>query len=135
MAAREAPASMLGIGEKTMLEFEGRLIAQANPMETADLAASEEAMVAFAAVLRSGRGAIKECCEFPTDQAANEFIQAYGPTDKDTDAAVDDDERAFAAQTVNSAIDRLDESQRKEIRDRLFKIDIDELGAHHGAAA
>jgi hypothetical protein len=55
----------------------------------------------------------------------------YGPRDRDTEAAVDADERAFAAQTVSSAIDRLDETQRKEIRDRLFKIDIDELNSHH----
>ena len=103
-----------------------------NPTEIADIAAGEESLTAFAAVLRSGRGAVQECCEFPTAQEANEFIKAYGPTDKDTEAAVNDDERAFAAQTVNGAIDRLDESQRKEIRDRLFKIDIDEIGGRYG---
>ena len=92
--------------------------------------ASEEAMTAFAAVLRSGRGAVKECCEFPTDQEASDFIQAYAPRDHDIEAAVDDDERAWAAQTVSSAIDRLAPSQRKEIRDRIFQIDLDELGGH-----
>jgi hypothetical protein len=39
----------------------------------------------------------------------------------------------FAAQTVTSALDRLDEGQRREIRDRIFQIDLDEFGGHHGA--
>jgi len=133
MAAREAPATMMGIGEKTMLEFEGRLIAEANPQATADIEAGEESLVAFEAVLRAGRGAVQECCEFPTAQETDEFFKAYGPKDRDIDAAVNDDEKAWAAQTVTSAIDRLDESQRREIRDKIFQIDLAELGGHHGA--
>jgi len=135
LAAREAPGSLMGINAKTMAEFEARLIAEANPQATADIEAGEESLTAFSAVLRAGRSAIKEVCEFPTDQEAGEFIKAYGPSDHDTEAAVNDDEKAFAALTVNSAIDRLDESQRKEIRDRIFQIDLEELGSHHGAAA
>jgi hypothetical protein len=27
----------------------------------------------------------------------------------------------------------LDESQRREIRDKIFQIDLEELGSHHGA--
>jgi hypothetical protein len=93
---------------------------------------SREAITAFQAVLGAGRRAIKEVCEFSTTQETDEFLKAYGPTDKDTEAAVDDDERAWAAQTVSSAIGRLDESQRKEIRDRIFQIDLDELGGRYG---
>jgi hypothetical protein len=136
-AAREGPASLVGIDKKTLAELEQRLIAEAHPEAVADIAAAEEALTAFAAVLQSGMGALKETCEFSTDPEVAQFIELCAPDQRAVDSAVADQERSWAKHLIDSSIHRLDTAERKQLRDQLFNMDLDELNAQiePGAAA
>jgi hypothetical protein len=136
-AAREGPASLVGIDAKTLADLEQRQIAEAHPQELADIEAGEESLSAFSAVLKAGMGAIKETCEFATDSAVGEFIELCSPDRRAVDSAVADQERSWAKHLVDSSIHRLDSSERKALRDQLFSMDMDELNGQiePGAAA
>jgi len=136
-AAREGPASLSGLDAKTFAELEQRQIASANPEAMADIEAGEEALTAFSAVLKAGLGAIREVCEFATDPEVGQFIELCAPDRRTIDDAVDSQERSWAKHLVDSSIHRLDSSERKQLRDQLFNMDLDELNGQidPGAAA